>query len=594
MGISSIVGFALSSNISARKMAATSQAISHALEPYKHLNQQSLIIGNTQLDIWGHGNLNDLICALPDGSVLISIGSPAGKTTIRDASNILLKDEAKFQLPWDGRTILLKISQAGNRWIMWNDWVGSIPVFYSEIDHGRLASTLEPIVVSAAGYTPDDFFLPGLVSLLINGHPLDNWTIYKNMKVIPADSMTMWDEQGVHTKKLWTIIPNQERWETGWDDLVDEMYELSKQAILDVLSTQPKWNIPLSSGLDSRLIAGVAAKAGVNATAYAWGGKNTTDVNYSRQIAKTLGFQWKHIELQKDFLKEYTPRWLSMFGSALNVHGMYQMCFLDALKMQSDVPITSGFIGDTLSGDAILDMMEARASKNPQLETEWYSNWIVGTLKPAAKFPLPDALEANAENLLEQIDSYPGARFQKYNYLEMWNRQRFFTSFSSTLLDYWNGVATPYLNREYARFSFSLPRVALDNRRLLGDVFRRYYGSLAIIPGTYAKDPFIITGKYLLLRRASKILPLSLHRGPLRGFGNVQLRMDIESVQATGKAALWPLFENLSRLADWIDIDSIEKDYQTIMKSKDDIRPLRRLQSLQTLVYRVAYAPGVA
>ena len=30
-----------------------------------------------------------------------------------------------------------------------------------------------------------------------------------------------------------------------------------------------------------------------------------------------------------------------------------------------------------------------------------------------------------------------------------------------------------------------------------GEVFRRYYGRLAVILGTYAKDPFILTGIYL-------------------------------------------------------------------------------------------------
>jgi len=73
----------------------------------------------------------------------------------------------------------------------------------------------------------------------------------------------------------------------------------------------------------------------------------------------------------------------------------------------------------------------------------------------------------------------------------------------------------------------------------------------------------------------------------LKGFGNVQLRMDIESVQATGKGALWPLFDVLDKLAGWVDVRHLEQDYETIMHSQKDIRPLRRLQSVQTLAYRL-------
>jgi hypothetical protein len=127
----------------------------------------------------------------------------------------------------------------------------------------------------------------------------------------------------------------------------------------------------------------------------------------------------------------------------------------------------------------------------------------------------------------------------------------------------------------------------LDNRQLLGAVFRRYYGSLAVIPGTYAKDPYILTGKYLVLRRLADKLPQSLHYGPLRGFGNIQLRMDIESIQYSGKDGLWPLFEVWDQIAEWLDADQLMQDFQAIMKSKEDVQPLRRLQSAQTLAYRL-------
>jgi hypothetical protein len=148
------------------------------------------------------------------------------------------------------------------------------------------------------------------------------------------------------------------------------------------------------------------------------------------------------------------------------------------------------------------------------------------------------------------------------------------------------------MNRAYARFCLSIPRMALDNRQLLSGVFRRHYGRLAVIPGTYAQDPYILTGKYLVLRKIAGALLPAFHRGPLKGFGNVQLRMDIASVQSLGRDALWPLFNVLDRLEGWVDVDQLERDYQTIMHSEKDIRPLRRLQSVQTLAYRLLGKKG--
>jgi hypothetical protein len=171
--------------------------------------------------------------------------------------------------------------------------------------------------------------------------------------------------------------------------------------------------------------------------------------------------------------------------------------------------------------------------------------------------------------------------------LELWNRQRHFTSFQSILSDYWRGVGNPFMDRAYARFCMSIPRAVLDNRRLLSGVFRRFYGKLAVIPGTYAPDPFILTGRYLILRKFANTLPPAFHRGLLKGFGNVQLRMDITSVQASGGEALHPLFDVLNRLSTWVNVNQLEQDYKMIMNSNKDIRPLRRLQSMQALAYRL-------
>lgn len=582
----SIVGFTLFSDLEEVPAKRLLAAQERALSFFKVLERKSIALGETSLEVWGRREISERIHPMSDGSLLVLIGSPHGSVKWEEAQEVLRSD--KFELPWDGRVVLLRISADGKRWTMWNDWLGSIPVFHAGIGRGRVASTLEPVTASAAGYTPDDFFLPGLVSLLINGHYLSDWTLYEGMKVVPPDSRMEWDEKGFRAHPLWSVEPSQSRWEAGWDDLVDEMYELSHKAIAEILKTQSTWILPLSSGLDSRLIAGVAADVGADTYAYAWGAPDTTDVTYSNQIAKTLGFPWKRISLPRDFLAAYTPRWADWFGSAMHFHGMYQMAFLDQIRAEPSAPIISGYIGDVLAGDSTKDLDAVHKDrKSYQLESDWYCHWTVEEVRAGAIFPLAEALEANADEFKRQINSLPGAFYQKMQFLELWNRQRYFTSFQSILSDYWRGVANPFMNRAYVRFCLSLPRAALDDRRLLADVFRRYYGRLAVIPGTYAKDPFVLTGKYLIKRRMAEVLPPSLHRGPLRGFGNVQLRMDIDSVQHSGRGALWPLFEARDRLSEWLDFDWLERDFQTVMTSREDIRPLRRLQSVQTLAYRL-------
>jgi hypothetical protein len=226
---------------------------------------------------------------------------------------------------------------------------------------------------------------------------------------------------------------------------------------------------------------------GPNAHAYAWGASHTTDVVYSQKIAKILGFPWKRIDLPRDFLSKYTPHWADWFGSALHFHGMYQMSFLDEIQSEPPGPIISGFVGDVLAGDSIKDLDAVHKSgRSYQLESNWYCHWTVDEIRSHAKFPLEDALEANADEFKRQIASLPGAFLSKNAIARTQESSAHFTSFQSTLSDYWRGVANPFMNRDYARFCLSIPRMALDYRLLLSGVFRRYYGRLAVIPGTYA------------------------------------------------------------------------------------------------------------
>ena len=214
-------------------------------------------------------------------------------------------------------------------------------------------------------------------------------------------------------------------------------------------------------------------------------------------------------------------------------------------------------------------------------------HWDVEEVRELVKVPVGEALQERAEEVGRLYEAIRGTEFQKNLLFGSWTRQRLFTSFQSTLASYWREAATPFLNRSYARFALSLPRAVLENRRLLGDVFRRYYGRLAVIPGTYANQPFILTGRYLLKHRIAEQLPASLRHGPFAGYDDRQLRMDMDSIQLSGKKSLWPLFDNWDRLADWLNVNLLEKEYQTVMRSKDDIRPLRKLQSAQTLAYRL-------
>jgi hypothetical protein len=115
---------------------------------------------------------------------------------------------------------------------------------------------------------------------------------------------------------------------------------------------------------------------------------------------------------------------------------------------------------------------------------------------------------------------------------------------------------------------------------------------LATIPGTYAEKPFTLPGRYLLKRRLAGLLPAPFRREPFRGFDEAPLRLDSGCVRATGWQSLWPIQEAWELLSEWLDMSQLTAAYDAAMASREKIKPVRKLQSVQALAYRLLPGQG--
>lgn len=583
----SLVGFTLYRGLTADSIRAALRAQRRALRHYPHLKSTSLKAGKSQLEVWGHPDLDECLYAEPDGTIAALVGFPHEKVTWPEAARQLFGSQPAdtLRIPWDGQVVLLRISEGGRVWTLWNDWMGSVPVYYARAGDGWILSTLEPVVVAAAGFGCKDIFPPALASLFVNGFYISDWTLFRGMQVVPSDCCAQWEDGEFLCKKLWTVKPSEERWERGWDDLVEEMNDTVRQAIGRALGIRSRWILPLSSGMDSRLIAAVGSEMGINFRAYTWGESNATDVVYGRKIAECLDIPWKHVELGREYLLKYTGPWTDLFGTAMHPHGMYQMQFYGNFSPEADDLFVSGYLGDIISGDDNTMLVTLHsADDNYQVLSDSYVHWTAEEARSLFKFPLDEALSENKRALKRILEDTPGSFFQKAQLLNLQTRQCRFIGFQTILADYQSGAVAPYLSRAYARFCLSLPRSAY-NRRLMADVFRRYYARLAAIPGSYAQDPYLLTGRYLLRRRLSRRLPPILRRGPLAGTDRVPLTMDLGCVKAYGWESLWPIREKWDRLEEWIRMDQASGAFEAVMNGKQDIRLVKKLQAVQSLAY---------
>lgn len=580
-----IVGFMVYRGSSPGALVAARKAQARVLGRFGHLRAHAIVMGRTTLDVWGPGALETRLHHCPDGSLLALVGAPHGTVSWTDLPRAFLDGdaEADAELPWEGRVVLLRISADGERWTIWNDWMGAITVFHADGPPGTVAGTLEPAVVAAMGYTRGDIRHAALLCILLNGHLLADWTLFNGMRTLPPDSVSRWDG-AFRSRSLGSVSPSRDRWETRWDDLVDEMHALATAAVRATLHSEPAWMLPLSGGLDSRLLACIGTDLQADLAAYAWGSSDTMDVIGSRAVARTLGMPWTHVDLGRAYLATYTRPWAEWFGSSMHFHGMYQMAFYDAVAHVSGRPVASGFLNDILSGTSGSRQVIASLG---QLYSEWYRHWTIDELRDVLRVPVDEALAELATTIDEEVAASGDVYFKHDLGIGLRNRNRLFTAFQLVLADYWRGSASPFMNRAYARFCLSLPRGARDNRALLRDVFRRFYPKVAAIPGTYDDEPMLRTGRYLLKRRMAAAVPASLHKGPLKVFAAADPRMDCDALRAAGPAGLWPIPEAERELSDWLDTRWLQPLYDRATSDARDYRALRRLQSVQALAYRL-------
>ena len=71
-----IVGFTVLFGLSEKDLKCAIMTQHRALDHFKHLDHQSIEVGESRLEIWGHKDLMDRVQLLPDGAVLVLIGSP--------------------------------------------------------------------------------------------------------------------------------------------------------------------------------------------------------------------------------------------------------------------------------------------------------------------------------------------------------------------------------------------------------------------------------------------------------------------------------------------------------------------------------------
>jgi hypothetical protein len=198
-----------------------------------------------------------------------------------------------------------------------------------------------------------------------------------------------------------------------------------------------------------------------------------------------------------------------------------------------------------------------------------------------------EAFEAIDADLEEQSQAAGGADYQRVWMVFQRNHVARFSTYQPAMYDYWGGVGCPFSNASLARFAMSLPRAALDHRRLQLDVLRTKWPEMAALPGTFAPEPQVTERGYVVRRALALRLPARLRRGPLQIFALTENTTDRDCVRAQGRDAQWPLHERWEALRAIVrDVEPLERALRSVI-SGDDPHAMNKILATQAVALRV-------
>lgn len=474
----------------------------------------------------------------------------------------------------------LKVIFNGNSLTCESDYAGTVPYYYSRTGPLVISSFIS-VVEAGLGVSESDIDLAALFAFVRFGHNIWDETVWNQIRAgTPSSKLTFSVDAPQHPINLLqksTISVGDFEDKFVRSKSLSNLRELNSGLIKDSLSGSEQIILPLSSGLDSRLVlAGISDDQNLkrNTLAVTYGPANSIEVKSAKRLAEESGVKWVHLDLPLDFLSErYLSETSLVFGSSLHMHAMYQLEFLEEMKRRRLVDegavFTSGFMTGVPSGQHISKLGRWRSKLDAEAFLDSFSQsryWSVKELSQVFGRHSSLGFDLVSQKLDLVPVVYPNNPYKQSILVDIWTRQRNFISYHPRTLELRHPVASPHMRVEWVSFFLRQPNSWLWKRRLVQEFFLDYYPNLAAVPTNSENfsrlgTPLQSIGRiaYILLER------IGLAKSIPERFSDQQFRFDEIALSKTLPNSLAPL---PSFLPNRIDDEPILETVQELIRSQ--------------------------
>jgi asparagine synthase (glutamine-hydrolysing) len=379
----------------------------------------------------------------------------------------------------DGAFAALAFDKVGPRAVLVTDRFGLCPVYFHEKD-GTFAYATSLNVLATLVRPTCHLDYRGVYEMLGLGMVLGNRTWLREVTLVPPATTVVLHEDRPTLSRYWNWQGLTRPLPQKGADLVHETYDLIERAVLRSVTDRGKIGVPLSGGLDSRLLCAVLAKNDVPFTAYNINFGHETAL--ARQVARALRMQIRELPMLP-YPEHDIPAAHDEVDCCYHVNQTWGFDMARTAAQDGCAVLLDGLAFDAVLGSVLevpvgapVDM--ARALLENYREVDRATLEKVSGEEAAARFM--DTLLSSLEEMARECQDQAGPNASEY--FVMTNRVRKFTfGYCLANLHHLPG-AFPYVTRELFEHCLRLPRSERHEHNLYRRIYHERFPELAQIP----------------------------------------------------------------------------------------------------------------
>lgn len=412
----------------------------------------------------------------------------------------------------------------------------------------------------------------GIINFLGAGYCFGERTLFKDIKLIPQGCLFEYENRKLTLKKYWDYSVNPIS--GSLDEFTDKFFVHLTDAFVRCLNGEKNIFIPLSGGLDSRTMAGIAKTNNLRIYGCTVGYEESRDAQYGRSIGRKICTHHSVFHVGSDYIKKFAPRGIRLTDGLVLNQTFYILKLLD-YEVDSNI-LVSGFLGDILTGN---NLVEFKLPVKQIIKQMFLQAFDEDELPKILSASLKQLVGINSSFLVQSLNNADAENFSHKSMITALKvRQRRYTSYYLHELGRkWN-VVSPFTVNDFVDFILTLPLELRMNQKLYLNAIKNKLPLLANIP--VAKTGNRMQSTWWSWRWEYLKNKLS-NKNDIRRQRCVTVDYD-DAIRSDSASYFNELFSDREHMVDLFDIDAVNKLFKDHIEGR--INENKKLCSIASII----------